>query len=205
VSRWCPRGGVVRAAALLVAALLGAGCAQEPVPPDLNYRLLHAADAVPRAEPVLDGTLMVARFRADGVLAERPLAWVGAAAPRALRQHHYHFWNSPPPQMLQDFAAEVLRARGVAARVLVAGAGVEADFAIAGRVRHLEQTVGGEGEVVVSLELALYREEPRRLLLLQRYDVRLAPAAPGIDAAVAAINDAVLTILDRFVADLGAR
>lgn len=197
----------LRALALAAAgALLVAGCAQDPSPPDVYYRLLDAGAPAPRAQPILDGTVMVTRFHAEGVLAQRPLAWVDGAAPQALQQRHYHFWNAAPPEMLQDLTADVLRARGVAPRVLVAGSGVEADYRISGRLRRFEQEVGdGGGAIAVSLELALYREQPRRLLLLERYDVREPVAEHGIDAAAAAINDVLLTILERFVADLAAR
>ena len=139
----------LRALALAAAgALLGAGCTQDPSPPDVYYRLLDAgAAAAPRARPILDGTVMVTRFHAEGVLAQRPLAWVDGAAPQALQQRHYHFWNAAPPEMLQDLTADVLRARGVAPRVMVAGSGVEAQWRVSGRVRRLEHVVG-DAEIV---------------------------------------------------------
>ena len=102
--RWRARVAVVAIALTL------AGCAEVAVVPDRHYRLLHDAPSAQPAEPALDGTLLVKRFRADGVLAQRPIVWADASSPRELQQYHYHFWNDPPPLLVQELVVDVLRA-----------------------------------------------------------------------------------------------
>jgi ABC-type uncharacterized transport system auxiliary subunit len=181
------------------------GCADVPVSPDRYYRLLHDGSAAEQAAPVLDGTLLVKRFRADGVLAQRPIVWTDASSPRELQQYHYHFWNDPPPVLVQELAVDVLRAGGAARRVIEPGMEAEADYVLVGRIRRLEHLVGREPGVAVSLELALRRSDPPQLLMLERLEGRRPLQSPGVAPVVEAMNGVLLELLQRFLTALRRR
>jgi len=186
-----------------VAALLGA-CAQQPVPAERYFRLLAASP--PRlAAPALDGTLVVKRPLAGGLLAQRPLVYASTAAPRALSRYHYRLWADAPPAMLQQLVVRALREAGVARQVVTPGHGVRADYVLSARLLRLEHLVGDAPAVAVALELSVIGEAGHELLWLHGYEERLPVATPGLEAAVAAMDEALSRILARFVADLAAR
>lgn len=187
---------------LLVVVL--AGCAQAPVPPDRFYRLLPTS---PQAleQPALPGTLLVKRFSADGVLAQRAMVYADAAAPGVLYQYHYHFWADAPTALLQAVTVEALRAARVAREVVTPELAVDAQYVLVGRVRRLEHLLGDASAAAVSLELIITGDDREAPLLLRDYQLTLPVAGSEVGLAVHAMSEAVGRILAQFVAALPRR
>jgi ABC-type uncharacterized transport system auxiliary subunit len=192
----------VGAAAALVVLWLG-GCAQAPVPEDQYFRL-HARTPPALAAPRLPGTLVVKRFAADALLSQRALVYVRSDAPQALYQYHYHLWAETPTAMLQQVFAGALRDAQVADQVVTPSLGVDAEHALAGRIVRLEHLVGEPASVAVELELAVFDDRRHELVMMRTYSLQLDVPGPDVEAAVAAMNDALTRIVARFVSDLGA-
>lgn len=184
-----------------ILAIALAGCAQAPVPADRFYRLLPpVARALER--PALPGTLVVKRFSADGLLAQRAVVYADSAAPGVLYQYRYHFWADAPTALLQDLTVQALREARVAHEVVRPDLGVDARYILSGRVRRLEHLLGDAPAVVVSLELAITAADQGAPIVLGDHQLSLPLAEPGVDAAVQAISEAVGRILDEFIAGL---
>lgn len=193
-----------RAAALVaagMAAVLGA-CAQPPVPEDRFYRLTVSTPAEARNTPVLSGTIQVERFVADGVAADRPIAYSRDDAPHELQAYHYHFWTDPPTTMIQNHMAAYLRSSGVATRIVTPEVRIEPDYIISGKIRRFEQVRGSPTKVVVEFELALKRMRDERLLRLDTERIELESRDETVGAAVAAISTAVSQIFEKFVSNI---
>jgi len=192
---------MTRVPAGLLLCLALAGCAQAPVPPDRFYRLLPPAPpALDR--PALPGTLLVKRFSADGVLAQRAMVHADAAAPGVLYQYHYHFWADAPTALLQAVTVQALRAARVAREVVTPELGVDARYELVGRVRRLEHLLGDAPAAAVSLELIITSAEREAPLVVGDYQLTLPVADASVDTAVDAMSEAVGRILAQFVSSL---
>lgn len=185
----------------LVAALLTACAGGGPEPPDHHFRLVAEAPA-PLASPALPGNLLVKRFSADGLLAQRPVVYAKAQSPQALYQYNYHFWADAPTVMLQELVARVLRKARVAEQVTTPAHGVTSTHVLVGRIERFEHLVGDAPAVVVALELGVFHSQRRELVWLRSYAEELPVGAPGVGPAVMVMNDALSRILSRFVSDL---
>jgi len=105
--------------AFLAAAAIVAlpACALRPIPATRFYRL-----AAPPVEPAaaraprLSGVLVVERFSADDLLAERPILYSNGTG-LELHQHRYHHWVEPPTDMLQQQLVSYLQMTGAASMV----------------------------------------------------------------------------------------
>lgn len=184
-----------------ILAIVLAGCAQAPVPADRFYRLLPPATRA-LERPALPGTLVVKRFSADGLLAQRAVVYADGAAPGVLYQYRYHFWADAPTALLQDLTVQVLRAARVAREVVTPELGVDARYILSGRVRRLEHLLADTPAVVVSLELAITTVDHGAPIVLGDHQLILPLDEPGVDAAAHAISEAVGRILDEFIVDL---
>ena len=198
-----PRRAVRAAALALAAGVALAGCGgQVRTPEDRNYRLVAPAAAPVSAGAILDGPVLVKRFMAAGILAERALVWASADRPEVLQQYHYRFWSEPPPVLLQELTVDVLREAGLAPEVVTPRHGVEVAYTVSGRIRRLEHLVGAAPAIAVSVELSLFDNLAYRMRVLDTYTVNKPLAADDPDAAVKAINDALIEILARFLAEV---
>jgi ABC-type uncharacterized transport system auxiliary subunit len=194
-----------RAATTCAVLLLLGGCGSAPPSPsDYYYRLLLPDAMARRSAPVVDGTVLVTRFRSEGVLADRAIAHARTAQPQELAQYSYHFWSAPPPEMLQLHVADYLRSSGVAHEVLLPEVGVDGSHELIGRIRRLEHLTGDAESVSVSLELGLLDLRDRSLLLLKTYDARGPVPAGGFSEVAAALNAAINEALQGFVSDVAA-
>jgi len=187
---------------LLAIAIAWVGCASGPAPRDHYYRLETAAPAA-LASPKVAGTLEVERLRVETISQGRAMLYREASQPGEIEQYAYHHWVDPPGVMLRDDLVRYLREAGVAEQVVTPAVRVESDYVVSGRLVRLESILGGsDPSVVVEIELALTRQEGRKLLLLETYrEERVAPGG-GVTAAVAAYDQAVGAIFERFVADI---
>ena len=183
--------------------VLGWGCVSGSAPRDHFYRLEARAPSA-LAAPRLDGTVEVDRLGSDAITGERLILYRHDESSE-IDRHTYHQWTDPPPVMLQKELARFLREAGAAKRVVTPSLRITSDYAIGGRVVRLERVVGGsDGHVVVELELAVVARDGE-LLLLEAYREERPVPGRGVDAAVAAMGDALSAIFERFLADLPER
>ncbi len=187
---------------LLVAVVAFAlsGCVGPAAPPDMFYRIEPAPPASRFATPPLPGVLEVERLSADGVVAERALAFA-AKEGGPLGHYKYEYWSEPPGVLLQDRLSRHLAAAGAADRVVTPDIGVLADWTLRGKVRRFEQ-LAATGQVAVELQLSVISRSGE-LVLLESYGVQVPAGSDKIEAAAAAIERGVSEVFTRFVADLG--
>jgi len=191
---------------LLVPVLIGlalAGCmgSAPPVPRDHYYRLLVSGPATIRAEAPFPGVMQVEQLRADGLLGERPLLYSLSGAPHEVQQHDYHYWTDTPPRMLQDQMVAYLRRGRVAGAVVTPEMRIHADYRISGKVKRLEQLLGGgPNRVFVEIELSLIRLSDDRLVLVDNFTEQEPVADDDVDSAIVAINRATSRVFGRFLA-----
>lgn len=185
-----------------VLALVLMGCAQPLLPEDHFYRVAVAEPDQRLQSALLNGTLEVQRFLADGLIAGRPIVYSDSSQPNALFEYHYHFWVQAPTLLLRDALVEYLRAAGVAKAVVTPELRVDPDFVLAGKIHRLERVVGAEPNTVVALELSLRETGTDRLLFLETYRLQVAPTDDSVAGAVSAINQALSRLFADFTADL---
>jgi ABC-type uncharacterized transport system auxiliary subunit len=181
-----------------------AGCAIRPVPATRFYRLVAPGpESAAVREPRLPGILVVERFAADDLLAERPILYSNGTG-LELHQHRYHHWVEPPTDMLQQRLVSYLQATGAASTVTTPEARVRPDFVLRGRLSRFERIVDGEGgtgvRVCIETRVSLTRVADRQLLWSDRYRVE----RPASDAAVAASVAAFDQGLDELLAHVAA-
>lgn len=187
-------------AMLLVVAV--AGCSQPPLPKDHFYRLQVAPPSALAAAPLLQGTLEVGTFIADGLTAGRPIVYSDSQRPHEVLEYHYHFWTEPPTIMLRDQLVDYLRAAGVATNVVTPEMRIEPDYAITAKIKRLEKIVGTPPRAAVELELGLRRTAEGRLMFVGTYGLEVEAASATVGAAVIAANEALGRIFGKFVADI---
>ena len=203
---WGRGGGLRRPGRWLAAglALFVAACAQDPIPQDNFYRLGSPAAVAPAPAP-LRGTLEIERFRAEGLGAGRAIVYSRTDQPLRLNEYNYHFWAEPPAVLLQEQLVAYARAARLAERVVTPEMRIEAQQVLTGRIVRLEQVLGPQPQVIVSLEIALRQVGSDRPPLLGTYE-RVEPAADAsVGAAVVAVDRALNHIFSRFIADATRR
>lgn len=204
MGNWTMTGSTLakRLAVLLVPVLLASCATQPPVPEDKYYRLQSVVATAPLPAPVLDGTLEIERFSADGLTAGRPIVYVEDAVPNQLQEYHYHFWTQPPTIMLRDEMVTYLRALNVAKNVVTPEMRLNSDYVLTGRIRRLEQVKTNAEGAVIEIEVALRRPSDGKLLFLKSYRNEAKQPAPGVAGAVRALNEGWNLILADLYADL---
>lgn len=170
-------------------------------PQDSYYRMSEPESVAP-AGAALDGTLVVPRLLADGLVGERNLIYVEENSPQVLRQYNYHFWSESPTRMIQDRSVEYLRLARIATLVTTPEFRAAADYQLTGKIRRLEQIRGPAPRVVVSLEFGLYRVRDNRLLYLHTYEEELKIDSNDVAPAASAMSAALQNILSRLSRDL---
>jgi len=179
-----------------------AGCAAPAVVPEDSFYRMGDPESVAPARAALDGTLVVPRFLADGLVGERNLIYLRENSPQVLRQYNYHFWSESPTRMIQEKTVEYLRRAGTAATILTPEFRAAADYQLTGKIRRLEHIRGPAPRVVVSLEIGLYRVRDNRVLHLHTYVQEMAVDSNDVGHAASAMSAAVLSILSRLSEDL---
>lgn len=178
------------------------GCAPPGALPQDSFYRMSSLESVAPAGAVLDGTLVVPRFLADGLVGERPIIYVRANSPQVLMQYSFHFWSESPTRMLQERTVEYLRRARVAPTVVTPEFRAAADYQLTGKIRRLEQIRGSSPRAVVSLEFGLYRVRDNRLLHLDTYMQEVALDSDDVGHATSAMGSAINSILSRLTEDL---
>jgi ABC-type uncharacterized transport system auxiliary subunit len=192
----------------LIAALLAVGpvgCASDPPPADHFYDLIPEDSGRRFGEPILDGTLVVERFTAEGVLSERPVLYKpnGGAG---LRQYSYHYWSQSPGLMLRDAAIREYRRAGVAKRVVSPAMRLLPAYRMTGSVSQLyHERRSGTATAVLAVEITISRARDGQPVLLETYRRRQRVDSRKIEAAVQAFQAALTDIVARSMDDLAAR
>lgn len=187
-----------------LAALLAAGCTLQPPQPDQFYRLAAERPARVFTAPLVHGVIEVPRFTAQGLASERPIVYTSRSEPLEVRSYTYHLWSDPPTLLLQDELIDYLRAANVATQVVSPELRIPAQYLIQGRIRRLEQVLGAVPAVRAEIEFAVVRLEDDRLTMVETYRSEIPVASDRIDAAAAALDEAVRAIFARFVEDFEA-
>ncbi len=103
--------------------------------------------------------------------------------------------------MLRDELVTYLRQAGVATNVVTPEMRLEADYALGGRIRLLEQVIGSKKGTAMELRS---RCNPRdgQLLFLKSYRHDVEQSTVGVAAAVDSLNEALNIIYADILADL---
>ncbi|NIP73550.1 MAG: ABC transporter [Gammaproteobacteria bacterium] len=197
------RAALFGAATVLLAACVGV---QPPVPEDRFYRLPDTDGSEHLQEPLLDGTVAVARPTAGGLHHERAVLYIDSERPLEIRRHNYYFWGDSPPRLIQAHLLSYLRAVGVGERVMPFDPAVRADHVISGRLLRFERLLGPQGPaVVVSLELQLGAGGKSARGPADTYTITRPVTDDSVSAAAQGFGAALEEIYGRFVAKLPGR
>lgn len=190
-----------RLAAALGAVLLLAACGGGSSAPSDSFYRLDPADVGRRyGQPLLDGTVQVTRFAADGVTGGRPIVYM--ADGQTLRQYNYHYWVESPAKQMQAAAIAALRRAEVAPRVVSPDLRVLADWRVDGTLQRLDYDPGPDSRVRVRMELAVVDTSDGEVLLLDTFEVTRPVERDAVPAAVRAFNAATTELLGRFLDQL---
>lgn len=187
---------------LLAACLIG-GCGSLSAPPrDMFYRLSVAPAADEAADPAGKAVVVVPPFGASGLHGERALIYAHDDG-TTLEQYSFDHWIDSPRHLLQQALVDTLnRAPGLFA---VRTSGAEPTYTVHGQIIRFERDVQAGGDrAVVSLQFDAHRSGQRFPLLSRRYDETMTLSGDSTRAAAAAIDQATLALLARFVADFSA-
>lgn len=181
------------------AALLTlAACAQPELPEDNFYRL--SVTPPTSGATLLQGVLEVERFRADGLISGRPIAYTEGKG--HLSEYHYHFWVEPPVDLLQDAMVKYLRGANLASHVVTPELRMDEHYLLTGKIKRLERDLSAGSHVVVELELGLKRTIDDKILVLKTYARALKQNGTNMHGAVQAINAALSDIYAEFLNDV---
>jgi cholesterol transport system auxiliary component len=176
-----------------------AACSQPPVPKDNYYRLHIGSPKQIYQKPLFSGSVEIQRFSADGLLANRQIAYASSQRPHLLNEYHYHFWSEPPPVMIRDQMVDFLRATKSAERVVTSELRLSAKYIIYGKIKRFEHIRGSKEYTAVELELAARNRKSGDLLYLGTYGVKTPVAGSDVSSAVESINRSVREIFTRFL------
>ncbi|MDV7339984.1 ABC-type transport auxiliary lipoprotein family protein [Terasakiella sp. A23] len=175
-----------------------AACAQPELPQDNYYRLAVTPPAA--GNTLFDGVVEVDRFRADGLISGRPIAYTEGKG--HLSEYHYHFWVEPPVDLLQDAMVKFLRGANVAKHIVTPELRMDEDYLLTGKIKRLERDLADGKNIAVEIEIGLKRTSDDQILVLKTYNRVLAQSARGVNGAVQAINGALAEIFNEFLTDV---
>ncbi len=190
-------------AMLVVLTGLSACASAPPVPEDHFYRLQAVYADESLANKPLAGTIEVERFVADGLTSERPIVFSEMDKPNIVKAYHYHFWIKPPTVMLRDELVSFLRASKISDAVVTPEMRVNADYALTGKIKHLEQVRAKEQtRTLLEMEIGLRRPSDGKLLFLDSYKVENIAGGVGVATAVESLNTALSIIYSDFLSHI---
>jgi len=197
-------GKAIRGLTGLALALIVAGCAATPPVPEDNFYRLQAMYAGPaNGGKLLQGTLEVDRFVADGLTSERPIVYSDIGNPNQVKAYHYHFWIKPPTIMLRDELVSFLRAANVADRIVTPEMRAQANYVLTGRIKHLEQVREEKGSrTLIEVGLGLRRPRDGKILYLNSFRTENDAGGTAVVDAVDSLNTALSIIYSDFLTEL---
>lgn len=190
---------------IAIVSIVLAACSQPPVPKDNYYRLHVGTPKQIYKQPILTGTIEVQRFSADGLMANRHIAYATSQRPNLLNEYHYHFWSEPPPVMIRDQLVDYLRAAKTSKRVVTPELRVSSAYIITGKIKRFEHIRGSNAHAAVELELAARHRKSGDLLYLGTYGVKTPVAGSEVASAVESINRSVREIFARFLNHIASK
>ncbi len=193
-------------AALVSCGLLAACGSPQPVPEDRFFRLQAVYAAEPMNTRALPGTIEVDRFVADGLTSERAIVYSDADKPNQVKAYHYNFWIKPPTVMLRDELVAFLRTSQISDSVVTPEMRVAADYALTGKIKHLEQVHMKAGHrTVLEIELGLRKPDTGKLLFLETYRLENDASGGDVADAVNSLNTALSIVYADFLASISKR
>lgn len=197
----CGSGNVLPGTLLLAIAMILGSCASGPALHDHFYRLELPEPERRLDSPPLKGTLQVDRPWADALTGERPLLYRQNSGSPQVHRQVYHRWADSPTVMIQQELTRYLRASGLATQVVTRKLRVNVDYVLTCHILRLERVLDGSPRVVMELELGITSLKDNQALLLQSYREEQAANSDEVDASIDAYNQALHSILNRFLAD----
>lgn len=185
-----------------LALVLALACAGK-APEDNFYRLSVRPESPGGEIAALRGTVVVDRFRAEGLTRERAILYADASDLHRVRRHRYQFWVEPPAEMLQDQITTYLRLDGATGELVTPAPGIRADHSILGTVKRFERVLeGSSSSVAVSISFLVVDENGATVQLNRVYEAQKQADGRSVADGVKAFDAAVGEIFARFVADL---
>ena len=183
--------------------LLTACGSAPPVPEDQYYRLQAIYASEPLTTKPLAGTIEVDRFVADGLTSERAIVYSDIQKPNQVRAYHYDFWIKPPTVMLRDELVSFLRKSKISDAVVTPEMRVNAEYALTGKIKHLEQVKMESGyRTILEVELGLRHPNTGKLLFLDTYRLENDAHGSSVAAAVNSLNTALSIIYSEFLTSI---
>jgi cholesterol transport system auxiliary component len=183
--------------------LLTACGSAPPVPEDQYYRLQAIYASEPLTTKPLAGTIEVDRFVADGLTSERAIVYSDIQKPNQVRAYHYDFWIKPPTVMLRDELVSFLRKSKISDAVVTPEMRVNAEYALTGKIKHLEQVKMESGyRTILEVELGLRHPNTGKLLFLDTYRLENDASGSSVGAAVKSLNTALSIIYSEFLTSI---
>lgn len=187
--------------ACLLMVILSACGQVPPVPTDYFYRLTLPQGPVEK-QNITDKVIYISGFNAEGLYNERALLYINDDDGRELVQHHYHFWVTSPPRLLQDFLVEYLHSTTTTSMIITGPASTDG-LKISGKVLQFEyQPSGSSYSVNVAIELRVDEYGKDLPLISKQYKAVEAANGKNIEEIVSAFNKATLNIYNQFLEDL---
>ncbi len=188
---------------LMSFGLLVACGSAPPVPEDQYYRLQAIYASEPLTTKPLAGTIEVDRFVADGLTSERAIVYSDIQKPNQVRAYHYDFWIKPPTVMLRDELVSFLRKSKISDAVVTPEMRVNAEYALTGKIKHLEQVKMESGyRTILEVELGLRHPNTGKLLFLDTYRLENDASGSSVGAAVKSLNTALSIIYSEFLTSI---
>ena len=191
----------MRSPGLLIILLALTSCSSAPpVPTDRFYKL--STPQIVNQDQVTDDIIYVGPFIAEGLYNERALLFTGDSGDTELQQHHYHFWVTSPPRLLQSQLVSYLRAIN-ASSMITTELGTGEKISIFGRVKAFEKVkFDDQTSANVVLEVRVQVKDKATPVLLKEYSVLEKINGDTVPDAVAAFDRAVMKIYSDFLDEL---
>lgn len=183
-----------------VALLFGCATPQE-VPEDRFYRLVDNPPPKVGREPLLS-LAEIERVEVHGLYRDRAIVFTSSDTPERLERHRYHFWASPPTEMLRQHFAAHLKGSGLVEQVSTGELQELAELRIRLIVRNLERVIASDGAVSARVAMRAVAERDGRTLIVRDFSLTepAADSTPG--SSVRAMSQALSALYGKLVSDL---
>jgi ABC-type uncharacterized transport system auxiliary subunit len=187
------------------------GCmGQVNIPEDRYYRLPEVSPDF-SSDILLDkrqrkpgiSTLVVERFRMNGIPNTRSILYVDPAHPNELKQYHYRHWVGSPEKLIQASLVSYLGKIGITAYVESANGESSAEYRIKGEIVRFERVMESGGpKVVVKMEVGIESTSINKPGRAKMYQAVIPTSSKSMDETVAAFGEALKLIYQSLVEDI---